>query len=45
MTLAELNGHVALNGDATHSQQDSAQSFARVQIIDDQKQFTFVVPR
>ncbi|KIP06964.1 hypothetical protein PHLGIDRAFT_90150 [Phlebiopsis gigantea 11061_1 CR5-6] len=40
MAEQHLNGHVALNGDAAHSQQASAESFARVQVIDDQKQFT-----
>lgn len=44
VTLAELNGHAALNGNATHSE-ESPESFARTQIINDEKQFTFVIFR
>ncbi|EKM54659.1 uncharacterized protein PHACADRAFT_258654 [Phanerochaete carnosa HHB-10118-sp] len=40
MTEQQPNGHTVLNGDATHIRTDSAASFKRVQIINDEKQFT-----
>lgn len=39
MTEHQPNGHLVLNGDATHTQLDPAASYERVQIINDEKQF------
>lgn len=45
VTLAEPNGHTVLNGDASHSYTSAEASHERVQIINDEKQFTYVLPR
>jgi hypothetical protein len=42
VTSAEPNGHSVLNGDVIYAQNGVAEGFERVQIVNDEKQFTFV---
>lgn len=42
VTLTVPNGHSVLNGDVDLAQNGTSDSFERVQIINDEKQFTFV---